>query len=168
MFRDDPKLTLKDLVRRDTKYYFNHLESKILTNWIWGPRQNMEVTKTIIQPVEKVRINMIEFNFDWYSSDIIWREKHENYTESDHDVEILHKIFAEVCRLSKRLKMFRRLHFRPELLISMSLDNFEKLQKFVSDDSDYEAQFAYGKEIFDDFNYNVGRKMHIIKSTIKV
>ena len=64
LFRDDPKLTLKDLVRRDTKYYFNHLESKILTNWIWGPRQNMEVTKTIIQPVEKVRINMIEFNFD--------------------------------------------------------------------------------------------------------
>ena len=83
-------------------------------------------------------------------------------------MEILHKIFAEVCRLSKRLKMFRRLHFRPELLISMSLDNFEKLQKFVSDDSDYEAQFAYGKEIFDDFNYNVGRKMHVLKSTIKV
>ena len=50
----------------------------------------------------------------------------------------------------------------------MSLDNFEKMQKFISDDSDYEAQFAYGKEIFDDFNYNVGRKMHVIKSTIKV
>ena len=57
MFRDDPKMTLKELVRRDAKYYFNHLESKILTNWIWGPRQNIEVTKTIIQPVEKVRIN---------------------------------------------------------------------------------------------------------------
>lgn len=57
MFRDDPKMTLKELVRRDTKYYFSHLESKILTNWIWGPRQNIEVTKTIIQPVEKVRIN---------------------------------------------------------------------------------------------------------------
>ena len=56
MFRDDPKMTLKELVRRDTKYYFNHLESKILTNWIWGPRQNIEVTKTIIQPVEKVGI----------------------------------------------------------------------------------------------------------------
>ena len=55
MFRDDPKITLKEFVRRDTKYYFNHLESKILTNWIWGPRQNIEVTKTIIQPVEKVR-----------------------------------------------------------------------------------------------------------------
>ena len=56
MLRDDPKMTLKEFVRRDTKYYFNHLESKILTNWIWGPRQNIEVTKTIIQPVEKVRI----------------------------------------------------------------------------------------------------------------
>ena len=63
LFRDDPKLTLKDLVRRDTKYYFNHLESKILTNWIWGPRQNIEVTKTIIQPVEKVKTNMFEFTF---------------------------------------------------------------------------------------------------------
>ena len=56
MFRDDPKITLKEIVRRDTKYYFTHLESKILTNWIWGPRQNIEVTKTIIQPVEKVNI----------------------------------------------------------------------------------------------------------------
>ena len=50
----------------------------------------------------------------------------------------------------------------------MSLDNFDKLRKFISDNSDYEAQFAYGEEIFDDFNYNVGRKLHIIKSIIKV
>ena len=83
-------------------------------------------------------------------------------------MEILHQIFAEVCHISVEFEMFRRLHFRPELLISMSLENFEKLQKFISDDSDYEAQFAYGKGIFDDFSYNVGRKMHIIKSTIKV
>ena len=50
----------------------------------------------------------------------------------------------------------------------MSLDNFDKFLKFISDDSHYEAQFAYGQEIFDDFNYNVGRKLHVIKSTIKV
>ena len=68
----------------------------------------------------------------------------------------------------ERFDRLRRLHFRPELLLSKSLDSFSKFQKFISDDSDYEAQFAYGKEIFDDFNYNVGRKMHIIKSTIKV
>ena len=55
-----------------------------------------------------------------------------------------------------------------ELLLSMSLDNFDKFLKFISDDSHYEAQFAYGQEIFDDFNYNVGRKLHVIKSTIKV
>ena len=70
--------------------------------------------------------------------------------------------------LVEGIKRFRRPYFRPELLLSMSLDNLNKLQKFISDDSDYEAQFAYGKEIFDDFNYNVGRKMHVIKSTIKV
>ena len=50
----------------------------------------------------------------------------------------------------------------------MSLDNLNKLKKFISDDSDYEVQFAYGKEIFDDLNYYVGQKMHVIKSTIKV
>ena len=70
--------------------------------------------------------------------------------------------------LFEEIKRFKRLNFRPELLLSTSLDNLNKLQKFISDDSDYEAQFAYGKEIFDDFNYNVGRKMHVIKSTIKV
>ena len=48
-------MTLKEFVRREVMYYFNILESKILTNWIWGPRQNIEATKTVIQPIEKVQ-----------------------------------------------------------------------------------------------------------------
>ena len=54
------------------------------------------------------------------------------------------------------------------MLLMYSLDNFNNLQTFLSDESDYEAQFAYGREIFSDFNFNVGRKMQIIKSAIKV
>ena len=41
------------MIQRDSQYYLTKLESKILTNWIWGPRQNKEATQTIIKPIDK-------------------------------------------------------------------------------------------------------------------
>ena len=52
-FRNEPKITLKELVKRDSHYYLTKLESKIFNNWIWGPRQNREATKSIIKPIDK-------------------------------------------------------------------------------------------------------------------
>ena len=43
-----------------------------------------------------------------------------------------------------------------------------EIKRIISDESEYEAQYAFGNEIFNDFNYNVGRKIHVIKSSIKV
>ena len=41
---------MKAWVQRDIHYYLSQLESKILTNWIWGPQQNKELVKSIIKP----------------------------------------------------------------------------------------------------------------------
>ena len=55
---NDPKLSLKEFVKRDCRYYLTQLESKMLTNWIWGPRQNRESHKSILKPIEKVKYNI--------------------------------------------------------------------------------------------------------------
>ena len=52
---NDPKLSLKEFVKRDCRYYLSQLESKMLTKWIWGPRQNRESHKSILKPIEKVK-----------------------------------------------------------------------------------------------------------------
>ena len=44
---------MKAWVQRDIHYYLSQLESKILTNWIWGPQQNKELVKSIIKPIDK-------------------------------------------------------------------------------------------------------------------
>ena len=82
-------------------------------------------------------------------------------------MEVLREVDLEV-RILRGTNWFNENTFRPEMLLMYSLDNFNKLQTFLSDESDYEAHFAYGREIFNDFNFNVGRKMQIIKSAIKV
>ena len=48
------------------------------------------------------------------------------------------------------------------------MDQVNEIKRKVSDESEYEAEYAFGNEIFNDFNYNVGRKIHVIKSSIKV
>ena len=55
---NDPKLSLKEFVKRDCRYYLSQLESKMLTKWIWGPRQNRESHKSILKPIEKVKYNI--------------------------------------------------------------------------------------------------------------
>ena len=57
---------------------------------------------------------------------------------------------------------------RPEIWLISIMDQVNELKRKVSDESEYEDQYAFGNEIFNDFNYNVGRKIHIIKSSIKV
>ena len=82
-------------------------------------------------------------------------------------MEVLREVDLEVSILRGKIGLNENT-FRPEMLLMYSLDNFNKLQTFLNDESDYEAKFAYGREIFNDFNFNVGRKMQIIKSAIKV
>ena len=57
---------------------------------------------------------------------------------------------------------------RPEIWLISIMDQVNELKRKVSDEIEYEDQYAFGNEIFNDFNYNVGRKIHIIKSSIKV
>ena len=44
----------------------------------------------------------------------------------------------------------------------------ETIRRNLSDESAYEPHYAYGKEIYEDFVFNVGRKIQILKSSIKV
>ena len=52
--------------------------------------------------------------------------------------------------------------------LNVALDNINKFTKFISDKSKYEAEYAYGIEIYDDFLFSVGRKRQILNSAIKV
>ena len=52
--------------------------------------------------------------------------------------------------------------------LNVALEKINKLTTFLSDESEYEAEYAYGSEIYDDFLFNVGRKAQILKSAIKV
>ena len=52
--------------------------------------------------------------------------------------------------------------------LNVGLEKINKFTKFLSDESEYEAEYAYGSEIYDDFLFNVGRKAQILKSAIKV
>ena len=58
---NDPKLSLKEFVKRDCRYYLSQLESKMLTKWIWGPRQNRESHKSILKPIEKVKYDVKQY-----------------------------------------------------------------------------------------------------------
>ena len=51
--RADSKTTLKEYFKTESAFYYNKLESTILTNWVWGPRQNIEASKLIIKPIDK-------------------------------------------------------------------------------------------------------------------
>ena len=46
-------MSVKDYVRRESYFYFSKLESTILTNWVWGPRQNTEIRESIVKPINK-------------------------------------------------------------------------------------------------------------------
>ena len=51
--RFEPKLSVKEYVKRNSYFYFTKLESTILTNWVWGPRQNKKAIRSIIKPIDK-------------------------------------------------------------------------------------------------------------------
>merc|ERR1712198_438745 len=133
---EEPKLSMKAWVQRDIHYYLSQLESKILTNWIWGPQQNKELVKSIIKPIDKT----------------LFDERNK-------------KVIPKVVSM---WKYYLRSILRPEMWLSFVREKLSTFQKIISDERDYEAQYAYGKEIFNDFNYNVGRKLHILKSFIRV
>ena len=57
--------------------------------------------------------------------------------------------------------------FRQEMILSVTLEKFRELQRSILDETDYESQYAYGKEIYNDFNFNVGRKIHVLQSGVK-
>ena len=52
--------------------------------------------------------------------------------------------------------------------LNVALGEITKFTKFISDESEYEAGYAFGSEIYNDFLFNVGRKTQILKSVIKV
>ena len=52
--------------------------------------------------------------------------------------------------------------------LNVALDKINKLTTFLSDEPEYESEYAYGSEIYNDFLFNVGRKVQILKSAIKV
>ena len=57
--------------------------------------------------------------------------------------------------------------FRPEIILSVTLEKLRELQRTILNETDYENQYAYGKEIYNDFNFNVGRKIHVLQSGVK-
>ena len=57
--------------------------------------------------------------------------------------------------------------FRQEMILSVTLEKFRELQRAILDETEYESQYAYEKEIYNDFNFNVGRKIHVLQSGVK-
>ena len=53
LFRFEPKLSVKEYVKRNSHFYFTKLEATIFTNWVWGPRQNKKAIRSIIKPIDK-------------------------------------------------------------------------------------------------------------------
>ena len=48
------------------------------------------------------------------------------------------------------------------------MTRLDTIRRRMLDESEYEPRYAYGKEIYEDFMFNVGRKIQILKSSIKV
>ena len=71
-------------------------------------------------------------------------------------------------RTRLRKLMFMRFWFRPEMWWGWILERLNEILRILSDESEYEPQYAYGTDIYQDFMFNVGRKIHILKSAIKV
>ena len=83
-------------------------------------------------------------------------------------MEILQPNFAQV-KITEIRRFFLSLNFfRPGMWLNVGLGEITKLTKFISDESEYEAGYAFGSEIYNDFLFNVGRKTQILKSVIKV
>ena len=46
-------LSVKEFVQKTSKALFLNLESQMLNNWVWGPRQNREAAKSVIKPISR-------------------------------------------------------------------------------------------------------------------
>ena len=109
----------------------------MLTNWVWGPRQNKEATKTIIKPINRV---------------------------------IFDKLFKSkmVKSLMSELKEEIRNVLKPNWIAKKLEYYINKVVKDVSDETTFEAEYAYDQQVINDFSFNVGRKLHVVNVVLKV
>ena len=128
---------MKDFVQRESKALFLNLETKMMTNWVFGPRQNKLAVKSLIKPVNRD-------NFD----------------------KLFKSRMVQAAMSAIRVKI--RNGLKPDLIVKKLEYYFDKVMREVTNETQFEAEYAHDKQVFNDFNFNVGRKLHILKVAVKV
>jgi len=130
-------LSVKDYVQRKSQALFLSLESKILTNWVWGPRQNKEAAKLVIKPISRIIF------------------------DKTFKTKIIKTAMTE---LKKKIRNI----MQPNLIIKTIEDFLADLVRGVTDETEFEEEYAFDQQVHNDFNFNVGRKLHVLKVAVKV
>ena len=128
---------MKDYVQRKSQALFLSLESKILTNWVWGPRQNKDAAKLVIKPISRIRFDKT------FKTKIIK---------------------TAITELKKKIRNI----MQPNLIIKTIEDFLADLVRGVTDETEFEEEYAFDQQVHNDFNFNVGRKLHVLKVAVKV
>ena len=55
-YRTEQDLSVKDFIQKKSLSLFLQLESTVLANWVWGPRQNKEASSVIIRPLTREQL----------------------------------------------------------------------------------------------------------------
>ena len=130
-------LSVKEFVQKTSKALFLNLESQMLNNWVWGPRQNREAAKSVIKPIS--------------------RDKFDKMFKTKMVKNVL--VF---------LKEKIRKVLQPNLIVEKIEGFVDDIVTEVTDERLFEAEYAFNQEVLKDFNFNVERKLHMLKVALKV
>ena len=130
-------LSVKEFVQKKSKALFLNLESQMLNNWVWGPRQNREAAKSVIKPMS--------------------RDKFDKMFKTKMVKNVL--VF---------LKEKIRKVLQPNLIVEKIEGFVDDIVTEVTDERLFEAEYAFNQEVLKDFNFNVERKLHMLKVALKV
>ena len=130
-------LSVKEFVQRKSKALFLNLESQMLNNWVWGPRQNREAAKSVVKPIS--------------------RDKFDTVFKTKMVKDVLISMKDKIRKLLK-----------PNLIVKRIEDFVDDLVTEVTDERLFEGEYAFNQEVLKDFNFNVERKLHMLKVALKV
>ena len=109
----------------------------MLSNWVWGPRQNREAAKSIIKPIS--------------------RDKFDKMFKTKMVKDVL-------ISLKEKIRML----LQPNLIVETIEGFVDDIVTELTDDRLFEGEYAFNQEVLKDFNFNVERKLHMLKVAMKV
>ena len=130
-------LSVKEFVQKKSKALFLNLESQMLNNWVWGPRQNREAAKSVIKPMS--------------------RDKFDKMFKTKMVKNVLVSLKEKIRKV-----------LQPNLIVEIIEGFVDDIVTEVTDERLFEAEYAFNQEVLKDFNFNVERKLHMLKVALKV